>query len=251
MARPLIGLSGRRWSVDTLVGVPKALDGIEFDLHYAEYPAALAAAGGLPVELARDADVDDLLDRLDGLVVTGGADLDPATYGAMPEPGIGAVEPGRDAWEHALVDAALARHVPILGICRGAQLLNVHCGGTLRQDLAGDFGTTHARWDPPRAERCHLVVITPGTLAAQLYGSSALVNSLHHQAVDRVGEGLAVTGRTDDGVIEILEWPDRPEVFAVQWHPEALVDALDPAFGWVVEQARHYASARHAAGRHA
>ena len=251
MARPLIGLSGRRWSVDTLVGVPKALDGIEFDLHYAEYPAALAAAGGLPVELARDADVDDLLDRLDGLVITGGADLDPATYGATPEPGIGAVEPGRDAWEHALVDAALARHVPILGICRGAQLLNVHCGGTLRQDLAGDLGTTHARWDPPRAERCHRVVITPGTLAGQLYGSSALVNSLHHQAVDRVGEGLAVTGRTDDGMIEILEWPDRPEVFAVQWHPEALVDALDPAFGWVVEQARHYASARHAAGRHA
>ena len=229
-----------------MVGVPKALDGIEFDLHYAEYPAALAAADGLPVELTRDADVDDLLDRLDGLVITGGADLDPASYDAPPTAGLGAVEPERDAWEHALVAAALARHVPILGICRGAQLLNVHRRGTLHQDLAGDLGTRHARWDPPRAERCHLVATVPGTLAAQLYGPSVVVNSLHHQAVDRLGDGLAVTGTTDDGVIEIIEWPDRPEVFAVQWHPEALVDELDPAFGWIVEQARHYASARHA-----
>jgi putative glutamine amidotransferase len=122
----------------------------------------------------------------------------------------------------------------MLCVCRGAQLLNVALGGTLVQHLDAP---EHNGWDRPRIDRCHTVRVAPGSRAELLYGADTATNSLHHQAVGRVGEGVVVTGTTDDGVVEAFEVQGRPEVFAVQWHPEMLSDQVDPAFTWLVAQA--------------
>jgi putative glutamine amidotransferase len=206
------------------------------DLHFTEYGAAVAASGGLPVELTRDAPVDDLLDRLDGLVLTGGADVDPSVYGHDPAPALGPTEPERDHWELALLRAALERHVPVLAICRGAQLANVLLGGSLVQHVDPDDGDGHPRFDDPRTDRCHAVAITAGTLGAEVYGATAQVNSLHHQTIGELGRDVTVSGRSPDGTVEIIELPGR-DFLGVQWHPEAL-DARDPSFAWLVRAAQ-------------
>src|ERR1700679_31528 len=146
MSRPLIGISGRRWPASALgANVPKAMSGIEFDLHFTDYPRSVSLAGGLPVELTRDADPDEMVQHLDRLVLTGGADLDPASYNAAPEAGLGPAEPHRDVWEMPLLAAAREQDIPVLAICRGLQLLNVVFGGTLRQDVELDEGVGHPR----------------------------------------------------------------------------------------------------------
>jgi putative glutamine amidotransferase len=237
MSAPLIGLSGRRWPAES---IPKfdyaALAGEEVDVHLSEYPKALAALGALPVQLNRNVDPSGIVARLDGLVMTGGADPDPALYGAEPHHQLGEVERGRDDWELALIRAALHARLPMLCVCRGAQLLNVALGGTLVQHL--DETDTHAMWATHRATRCHVVAFAAGSRACELYGAESSTNSLHHQAVDQPGDGVVITGRTDDGVVEAFEVVGRPEVFAVQWHPEMLVDQPDPAFAWLVDLAR-------------
>lgn len=239
--RPLIGLSGRRWPVERVPHLPQgALHGEEVDLHLSEYPKGIAAVGGLPVQLTRDADPVDMIGRLDGLVMTGGADPDPALYGQDPDPGLGEIEPGRDAWELGLIRAALGRRLPMLCVCRGAQLLNIALGGTLVQHLAESDG--HALWDSPRSNRCHTVRVSAGSTLAALYGGDIATNSLHHQAVGRPGDGVVVTGTAEDGVIEGFEVDGRPEVLAVQWHPEMLAEQPDPAFAWIVGEARRFAS---------
>ncbi len=239
--RPLIGLSGRRWPVERVPHLPQgALHGEEVDLHLSEYPKGIAAVGGLPVQLTRDADPADMIDRLDGLVMTGGADPDPSLYGEDPHPELGEVEPGRDEWELGLIRAALKRRLPMLCVCRGAQLLNIALGGTLVQHL--DESDTHALWTTSRTDRCHVVQVSAGSRLASLYGDSVATNSLHHQAVGRPGRDVLVTGIAEDGVIEGFEIEDRPEVLAVQWHPEMLLEQPDPAFAWLVEQARTFAA---------
>jgi len=214
---------------------------VEFDLHFADYPKAIAACGGLPVELTRDADVDAVVARLDGLVLTGGADVDPAEYGQAPDPDLGAVEPDRDAWELALLAAAEARELPVLCVCRGVQLLNVAKGGTLRQHVAEDEGDGHPRFAVDGHDPAHGVDLVDGSLAASLLGTHVEVNSLHHQVIEEVGEGLAVTGRSPDGTAEVLELEGR-DVLGVQWHPELLARP-DPTFAWLVEAARRRLSA--------
>jgi putative glutamine amidotransferase len=239
---PLIGLSGRRWSARVLGdAVPPAMHGVDFDLHFADYPKAIAACGGLPVELTRDADVEAVVARLDGLVLTGGADVDPAVYGQVPDPDLGAVERDRDDWELALLAAAEARGIPVLCVCRGVQLLNVAKGGTLRQHVDLDEGDGHPRFADDGHGTAHRVDLVDGSLVASLLGASVDVNSLHHQVIDAVGEGLTVTGRSPDGTPEALELEDR-DVLGVQWHPELLARP-DPTFGWLVEAARRRASA--------
>ena len=234
--RPLIGISGRRWPASVLADhFPKAMHDAQLDLHFTEYGAAVAASGGLPVHLTRDAPVDGMLDRLDGLVLTGGADVDPAAYGHDPAVGLGATEPERDAWELALLSGALARSIPVLAICRGAQLANVLLGGTLVQHVGVDDGDGHPRFDDPRADRCHTVALVPGSLGAAVYGGSTEVNSLHHQTLGAIGDGLVVSGRSPDGTVEVIELPGR-DLLGVQWHPEAL-DAHDPSFVWLVTAA--------------
>jgi putative glutamine amidotransferase len=238
--RPLIGLSGRRWPVERVSHLPhSALQGEEVDLHLSEYPKGIAAVGGLPVQLTRDADPVDMVSRLDGLVMTGGADPDPSLYGEDPHPELGEVERGRDDWELALIRAALDRRLPMLCVCRGAQLLNIALGGTLVQHL--DEADGHTQWTTLRTDRCHTVKVAAGTRLAALYGDVVETNSLHHQAVGRPGAGVVITGVAEDGVIEGFELAGRPEVLAVQWHPEMLAEQPDPAFSWLVTEARHFA----------
>ena len=239
--RPLIGMSGRRWPVERVSHLPlDALQGEEVDLHLSEYPKGISAVGGLPVQLTRDADPVDMISRLDGLVMTGGADPDPSLYGEKPHAELGEVERGRDEWELSLIRAALDRRLPMLCVCRGAQLLNIALGGTLVQHLAES--DTHALWTTLRTELCHVVQVSAGSRLASLYGQSVATNSLHHQAVGRPGRGVVVTGTAEDGVIEGFELEGRPEVLAVQWHPEMLAEQPDPAFAWLVDAAREFSA---------
>jgi putative glutamine amidotransferase len=237
MARPLIGISGRRWPASALGrNVPAALNEIHFDLHFTDYPSSIALAGGLPVELTRDADVDEMVDHLDGLVLTGGADVDPAHYNQAPEEKLGTLEPDRDEWEISLLAAARAKGIPVLAICRGMQLVNVVFGGTLRQHVELDDGAGHPQWDIDGHEATHSVDIVDGTHTAELFSGEIGVNSLHHQVVETVGEGLIISAIAADGVVEGLETPDG-KIVAVQWHPE-LLKKPDPTFVWLVREAR-------------
>ncbi|MFN0090611.1 MAG: gamma-glutamyl-gamma-aminobutyrate hydrolase family protein [Acidimicrobiales bacterium] len=235
---PLIGITGRRLGAHRLAGVSPAMATAEIDVHFSEYGAAVAAAGGVPVQLTRDAPAPEVVARLDGLLLSGGADVDPRRYGARPGPRLGEVEPDRDEWELALVAAALETRRPILGVCRGAQLLNVACGGTLVADLAPDEGEGHPNARRyPRHHRLHRVRLAPGSAVAAAYGGAEelWVNSLHHQAVDRPGEGVTVVGCADDGVVEAIELAGRAAL-GVQWHPEALREP-DPIFAWLTAAA--------------
>lgn len=211
------------------------------------YLDALAAAGGLPVVLATldPALAADAVEGIDALVLTGGGDVGPERYGAEAEPETAEVDPARDAWELALVDAARTAGVPILAICRGAQVLNVAFGGTLVQHLPGRTDGDHG--DLPRAgEEVHDVLVAAGSRLHEVLGVEQLrANTIHHQAVDLVGVDLVVSGRADDGVIEAIEAPDAP-VLGVQWHPELLADR-EPhrsLFAWIVDEAARTQAAR-------
>ena len=162
VATPLIGLSGRRWPAESIPLFDyTALHGEEVDVHLSEYPKALEKAGALPVQLTRNTDPVQIVQRLDGLVMTGGADPDPELYGEEPHPELGPIERGRDDWELALIRAALDARIPMLCVCRGAQLLNIALGGTLVQHL--DERRRTPLWDVPRIERCHTVRVAPGS----------------------------------------------------------------------------------------
>ncbi len=238
MTHPLIGLSiGRERIGDRM-----------FDAVPREYAAAVLGAGGLPLVLPPlPPDMaGELVDQIDGLVLTGGGDLDPSNYGADRHPATDLVDPERDAFELALVAVARLRELPVLGICRGAQLLNVAFGGSLHQHLESGPAGPHQQ-DRRRNEAVHTVDLEPGCLLADLAGTDHLVvNSIHHQGIDRVGETLRVVGTAEDGVVEVLESADR-SALAVQWHPECLVSRSpnDLLFRWIVDRARHHAESRH------
>jgi putative glutamine amidotransferase len=190
------------------------------------YVRAIEAAGGVPVVMPplAPADVPALVARLDGLLLSGGPDLAPAAYDAQPHAELGTTEPGLDAFEYAIVLEARRTGLPILGICRGAQALNVACGGTLHQHLPDVVGDTvaHRQTEDSRLPT-HVVDVLPGSRLAAMLGTERLpVNSFHHQAVDRLGDGLRVCARAPDGTIEGIEAPAGPLVVAVQWHAETL-----------------------------
>jgi putative glutamine amidotransferase len=219
------------------------MSGVEFDLHFTDYPKSIAMAGGLPVELTRDADPYEMVTHLDGLVLTGGADVDPEHYGQQPHPDLGDIEPDRDEWEMSLLAAARAKEIPVLAICRGFQLVNVVFGGTLRQHVELDEGAGHPQWDIDGHQATHEVNLVEGTLTSELFANEIGVNSLHHQVVDEVGEGLVVSAKATDGIVEGLETPDG-SIVAVQWHPE-LLEKPDPTFRWLVRAAQErYANER-------
>jgi putative glutamine amidotransferase len=182
------------------------------------YLRAIEAAGGLPVVLPPLGDAVAYLDRLDGVCLSGGPDLDPEAYGAAERHAeLGPTEPDLDAFELALARAADACGMPMLGICRGAQALNVARGGTLRQHIPG-----HRQAEPATATT-HTVHVEPGTRLARLVGTRPLrVNSFHHQAVDDLGAGLAAVAYSADGTIEAVEAPGPRLVLGVQWHAEGL-----------------------------
>ena len=161
----------------------------------------------------------------------------PRRYGATPGPNHPAYEPERDRFEIELYGAARDAGLPVLGICRGLQIINVAHGGTLVADLPPDEGEGHSSYAYPRAHRSHGITVEPGTVLADLYGESVVVNSFHHQSVDELGRDLVVSARAADGVIEALELPGSA-VLAVQWHPEMFDDVVEPVFGWLVKHAK-------------
>jgi putative glutamine amidotransferase len=186
------------------------------------YLRAIDAAGGVPVVLppvALDA-VPDLIERLDGVCLSGGPDLDPDAYGAATRhPELGPTEPGLDAFELAVAHAADAAGLPLLGICRGAQAINVARGGTLHQHIEGHRQAARA------TARTHAVTVDDDSLLASLTGPGSLeVNSFHHQAVDIPGAGLRIVARAIDGTVEAIEDRTRPLLLGVQWHAETLAD---------------------------
>lgn len=233
MVEPLIGITGRRGVGG--VGWPEPLASLQTDVHVSAYAQAVRCHGGVVVQLTREADPEALVARLDGLVLAGGEDVDPRWYGSTPTPASTALDPERDQFEANLLLAAVAAGIPVLGVCRGAQVINVVFGGTLVMHLPTDVGEAHSYFGYPPHHRSHEVLIEPGTLLFRILGRSAKVNSFHHQAVDRVGAGLRVAARAADGVVEAIESTDT-SVLGVQWHPE-LFDQADPVFGWLVEQA--------------
>ena len=214
------------------------MSGLTVDLHFADYGRSVALAGGLPVELTRDADVHEMVSHLDGLVLSGGADIEPSRYGAAAVEELGETEPERDAWEFALYDAARSKGIPVLAICRGFQLVNVAHGGTLNQHVELDDGAGHPQWEVDGRETTHAVSCRASSLAARVVGESLEVNSLHHQTVETLGDGLVVGAVASDGVIEAFSTLDQA-VLAVQWHPE-LLPAPDPTFTWLVKSAAEY-----------
>lgn len=195
------------------------------------YFAAVAQAGGLPVALPHLPDLaETYLDGLDGLLVTGGAfDVDPSLFGATTRHATVSLKEARTAFELAVLRAALARDMPVLGICGGQQLLNVVLGGTLIQHIPDAVPGALAHEQPnPRTEPGHAVALTPGSLLAGIVGAEKMaVNSAHHQAAEAVGPGIAITARAPDGVIEAIEDPRKKFCIGVQWHPEYHVDPGD------------------------
>lgn len=189
------------------------------------YLRAVEAAGAvaviLPPQQLSVADAAGLADRLDGLVIAGGGDVDPARYGEEADARTVVAHGERDALELAAVEAAEAAHLPTLAICRGLQVLNVARGGTLIQHLPDVVGS-EIHSPTPGSMGAHEVDIVPGTALAQVLGwTSSSVPTHHHQGIDRLGAGLVVAARAADGVVEAVEDPERPFLLAVQWHPEA------------------------------
>lgn len=179
----------------------------------------IAAIGAVPVVSDAWAEPEALADHVDGVVINGGTDVAPERYGAVRLPTTDPPDARRDAFELGLARAAIAREIPVLGVCRGMQLLNVALGGTLVQELSTRTDVDHYVRDP--CDRAvHEVALAPGSLVARAYGRTRLgVNTVHHEAVDRLGAGLRVTARADDGTVEAIEH-ERGRVVGVQWHPE-------------------------------
>ncbi len=193
------------------------------------YIDAVVRAGGQPVIVNEARDPKALLARVDALVLTGGPDVDPARYGEAPNPNTYGVDAADDAFECALAEAATVRSVPTLAICRGIQILNVARGGTLFQHIADDPGVPpHGAPGVAGGARLHEVKLEAGSLVADVMGTTTVKASCHHhQAIDQLGDGLRVTGRAPDRIVEALEL-DGQFLLAVQWHPEDTADE-DPA----------------------
>jgi putative glutamine amidotransferase len=197
------------------------------------YPEAIRNAGAVPVVIPPlDTDsIEPLLDGLCGLCLSGGPDLHPTVYAAVPHPALGPTEPHLDLFEVALVRAAEARGLPVLAICRGLQVLNVSRGGTLVQDLPSErpSNIVHRQLRAARVAT-HDVTLEGASSVAQALGNPDIcVNSFHHQAIDVLGSGLRAVGWAPDGVIEAVEASDRAFTLAVQWHAESMIDSPEQA----------------------
>ena len=208
------------------------------------YFEAVTRAGGiavlLPPQPVDAAIANRVLDGLDGLIITGGKDVDPARYGQEAHETTDAPRPDRDAWEDALLTAAIDRELPFLGICRGLQVLNVSLGGTLHQHLPDVIGSTRYNAGYGRFSENH-VEVHAGTTAGELLddAEALVVHSYHHQAIDEVAPGLTISARSDDGTIQAVEVEGIPFGVAVQWHPEQNPDDLR-LFAGLVEAAKEY-----------
>jgi len=218
------------------------------------YTAALAAAGGTPVVIPLNLPLPalrSLFERLDGLLLAGGVDVDPAQYGEPRHPDLGQVDAARDHVELTLTRWALDADLPVFGICRGIQLLNVAAGGSLWQDIPAQLHReprhNYTTAESPRGRATHGVQVAGGSrLAGVMETCDAMVNSYHHQAVKQVAAGFVAVAHSFDGIIEGIEDPARRYVVGVQWHPEGMVDTEPTAprlFAAFVAAARERAAA--------
>jgi putative glutamine amidotransferase len=230
MSRPVIGIcsaiESARWAAWEVV----------VNLSPRTYSQAVQRAGGLALILPPDDAVaeapDELLDLLDALILAGGSDIDPGSYGAKPHPETKNTWSERDRFEIALGTRALERDMPVLGICRGMEMMNVIQGGTLNQHLGLEL---HRH--TPGVFTDHRVELVPGSLAARVVGSETTeVKSAHHQGVEELGEGVTISGHADDGVVEAIELPEKSFAVGVLWHPEE--DERSRVVGSLVEEAR-------------
>lgn len=219
-----------------------------------QYFDAVTSSGGiavlLPPQPARDAVADAVLDGLDGLILTGGLDVQPELYGAERHPLTDPPRPDRDAWELALFRGAEERRMPVLAICRGLQLVNVARGGTLHQHLPEAIGTDRHRIGGGVFATNTVAVQAQSLLASLVGGGELNVHSYHHQGVDRLGEGLRVTARDDSGLVQAFESTGDGYVLGVQWHPEENVEDRR-LFAGIVDQAAVYAASRMRVGQSA
>lgn len=220
-----------------------------------DYVHGITAAGGLPVILTPlDGDNQSYaLDRLDGLILTGGPDISPELYGAVPHSLTYSCSPKRDRFELSVAQEALNRDIPILGICRGMQIINLALGGDLIQDISDETGSVIAHNDPkrPRNVLAHEVKIELDSMLYKIVGQNLLnVNSLHHQAIGKQGENVKITARSMDDVIEGIEIPGLQFAVGIQWHPESLWEqspAFFALFDAIVKSAKLEASLRNSA----
>lgn len=226
---------GERPQMRPLIGVPTGREksqrffGLPLYIMNQTYVRVLENLGALPVMIPlqmSDATLRGIFERLDGLFLPGGEDIDPSNYGAERHPQLGAPDKERDRTELFLTRWALEAGMPVLGVCRGVQMINVSCGGTLYQDLHSQRPDL-AKHDyfPPTYERyrvTHQVAIEPDSRLARALGTVHEVNSMHHQGIDQLGAGLRVVARAEDDLPEAVELPLLPFVVGVQWHPEEL-----------------------------
>lgn len=220
--RPVIGIC-----CDTRLSSPadKSLVPMEQDFQNRDYVRSVVEAGGAPVLLPCRGE-DDLiavyLESVDGLIVSGGDDMDPRHYRQEPSTALGRIDPLRDGLDLAIIPAALKRQVPMLCVCRGLQSLNVVLGGTLYQDIPAEVpNAVRHRQRAPWGYPTHVVELACDSRAAQLMGAGTVdTNTFHHQGIRDLGEGLSATGHTFDGLIEAAELPSHPFCIGVQWHPE-------------------------------
>ncbi len=244
MNYPLIGISSYELSVQ--MQPPFKMAGVNVD-----YKNAVIRAGGIPVMIPQDLlpdQVPDLVERLDGVIISGGGDIHPRFYGqTATHPRLMNIDMVRDETERRLVCAAIERDRPILAICRGHQMLNVALGGTLYQDVETQYSAEIKHDYFFGAERnnyiAHTIDVEPDSKLATLLGHTHInTNSRHHQAIDQIGKGLVVTARaTGDDMIEAVEYPEKRFVVGVQWHPENLQDTvleMRGLFTGLVEAAR-------------
>jgi putative glutamine amidotransferase len=230
-----------------VIGICAALEQARFgvwdqptDLLPRDYAVAVERAGAIalmiPVQASLVEDPDSVLARIDALVLAGGADIDPSTYGEEPHAQTLGTSRARDEMELALARRAIERELPVLGICRGMQLLNVACGGSLQQHVP-DFLHSDSHRSTPGAFSDHAVRLTPGSLAARAAAQDRhAIKSHHHQAIDRLGDGLTVTGWSEiDDLPEAIEATAHEYVLGVQWHPEA--DPASPVLASLVAEA--------------
>ena len=235
MTRPRIGLCAavedvnyRVWN-EAAVMLPRA------------HTDAVARAGGLALLLPPDDALaerpDEVLDVIDGLLLAGGSDVDPLSYGAPPHPSVTETDPARDRFELALTHRALEREMPVLGICRGMELINVATGGTLLPHLPDVLRSDRHREEPGEFSE-HEVRLAPGSLAARAVGGERTsVRSHHHQAADELGEGVVASGwAVEDGIVEAIEVPGPGFALGVLWHPE--IDVRSSVIAAFVEAAR-------------
>ncbi len=209
------------------------LYGLEFSVITQDYSDSLSMAGAIPILLPHlESRLDDdeyikkILNEVDGVVFPGGSDIDPALYGSYPQKNLGDISPERDRWELKILKKAIELKKPILGICRGFQLINIYYGGSLKVDVCGrnvESKIPHMATMLPKYYKTHKLVIKSGTRLHDIFGDEEIaVNSYHHQAVRDVGDGLVASAAAPDGVVEAVEDPNYPYLLGVQWHPEMM-----------------------------